>query len=91
MKIDQKNLNKAERNSFVTTVQAAPKNYTNTSSIYKKYKGKKKIIGICLGFQQILYCEKGKIVEQKKYLPRISICKLKVTSNNSLFKKNCRV
>ena len=24
------------------------------------------MIGICLGFQQILHCEGGKIVEQKK-------------------------
>jgi len=31
-----------------------PKNYPITSKIYKKYKGKKKIIGICLGFQHIL-------------------------------------
>ena len=35
-----------------------PKNYPITSRVYKKYKGKKKIIGICLGFQQILFCEK---------------------------------
>ena len=27
----------------------------------------KKIIGICLGFQQILYCEGANIVEQKIY------------------------
>ena len=32
-----------------------PKNYPITSKIYKKYKGKKKIIGICLGFQHILF------------------------------------
>ena len=44
----------------------SPKDYPLTSEIYKKYKGKKRIIGICLGFQQILYCEKGKIVEQNK-------------------------
>ena len=43
-----------------------PKNYPITSKIYKKYKGKKKIIGICLGFQHILFCEGAKIVEQKK-------------------------
>ena len=43
-----------------------PKNYPMTSKIYKKFKGRKKIIGICLGFQQILFCEGGKIIEQKK-------------------------
>ena len=34
-----------------------PKNYSITSKIYKKFKGKKKMSGICLGFQQILFCE----------------------------------
>ena len=43
-----------------------PKNYPETSTLYKKYKGKKKILGICLGFQQILYNENGKIIQQKK-------------------------
>ena len=42
-----------------------PKNYSTTSKIYKKYKEKKKILGICLGFQQILYAEGGKITQQK--------------------------
>ena len=46
--------------------QGNPKNYPITSRVYKKYKGKKKIIGICLGFQQILFCEKGEIIEQNK-------------------------
>ena len=44
----------------------APKDYPSSSKIYKKYKGKKKIIGICLGFQQILFCEGAKIIGQKK-------------------------
>ena len=65
----------------------SPKNYPISSSIYKKFKGKKKIIGICLGFQQILYCEKGKIIEQKKIYHGYQ-SKIKVTSDNSLFKKN---
>ena len=65
----------------------APKNYPISSSIYKKFKGQKKIIGICLGFQQILHCEKGKIIEQRKIYHGYQ-SKIKVTSNNSLFKKN---
>ena len=85
-KIDQKKLTKAEVIVF-SPGPGSPKNYTNTSSIYKKYKGKKKIIGICLGFQQILYCEKGKIAEQKKIYNGYQ-SQIKVTSNNSLFKKN---
>ena len=43
-----------------------PKDYPETSEIYKKFKGKKKILGICLGFQQILYNENGAIIQQKK-------------------------
>ena len=85
-KIDQKKLTKADVIVF-SPGPGSPKNYTITSSIYKKYKGKKKIIGICLGFQQILYCEKGKIVEQKKIYHGYQ-SQIKVTSNNSLFKKN---
>ena len=34
--------------------------------VIEKYKGKKKIIGICLGFQQILFSEGASIVEQNK-------------------------
>ena len=85
-KIDQKKLTKAKVIVF-SPGPGSPKNYTITSSIYKKYKGKKKIIGICLGFQQILYCEKGKIAEQKKIYHGYQ-SQIKVTSNNSLFKKN---
>ena len=44
----------------------SPKDYPLTSEIYRDYKGKKKIIGICLGFQQILYAEGGQIIKQKK-------------------------
>ena len=44
----------------------SPKDYPTTSKIYKKYKGRKKIIGICLGYQMILHNEGGKIIQQKK-------------------------
>ena len=63
-----------------------PKNYPITSKIYKKYKGKKKIIGICLGFQHILFCEGAKIVEQKKIYHGFQ-SNVKVITNKSLFKK----
>ena len=43
-----------------------PKDYPITTKIYNQFKGKKKIIGICLGFQQILYAEGGKIIQQNK-------------------------
>ena len=44
----------------------SPKDYPLSSKIYKKFKGKKKIIGICLGFQQILFSEGASIIQQNK-------------------------
>jgi len=64
-----------------------PKDYPITSKIYKQFKGKKKIIGICLGFQQILFCEGAKIVEQKKIYHGYQ-SEVQVINNKSLFKKN---
>ncbi len=65
----------------------SPKDYPLTSKIYNKYKRKKKLIGICLGFQQILYSEKAKIVQQKKIYHGYQ-SKVKVTNESRLFKKN---
>ena len=65
----------------------SPKDYPLTSKIYKKYKGKKKIIGICLGFQQILFNEKGKIVQQKNIFHGYQ-SKVRVTKESKLFKAN---
>ena len=64
-----------------------PKNYPSTSKIYYQYKGKKKIIGICLGFQQILFCEGAQIIEQKKIYHGFQ-SNIKVVNQNSMFKKN---
>ena len=63
-----------------------PKNYPSTSEIYNQYKGKKKIIGICLGFQQILFCEGAKIIEQNKIYHGYQSL-VKVINKNSIFKK----
>ena len=63
-----------------------PKNYPITSKIYKKFKGKKKMIGICLGFQHILFCEGAKIIEQKKIYHGFQ-SNIKVVNNKSMFKK----
>jgi len=65
----------------------SPKDYPLTSKIYKKYKRKKKIIGICLGYQQILFNEKGKIVQQNDIFHGYQ-SKVKVTKESKLFKKN---
>jgi len=64
----------------------SPKDYPTTSKIYKKYKGKKKIIGICLGYQMILHNEGGKIIQQKKIYHGFQ-SNIKVITNKSLFKK----
>ena len=64
-----------------------PKDYPTTSRIYKQFKGKKKIIGICLGFQQILFCEGAKIIEQKKIYHGFQ-SNIQVISKKSLFKKD---
>jgi len=65
----------------------SPKDYPLTSKIYKKYKGKKKIIGICLGYQQILFNEKGKIVQQNNIFHGYQ-SKVRVTKESRLFKKD---
>ena len=62
-----------------------PKDYPITSKIYKKFKGKKKMIGICLGFQQILFCEGAKIIEQNKIYHGYQ-SKVQVINNKSIFK-----
>ena len=63
--INKSKLNKASIIVF-SPGPGSPKDYPITSKIYNQFKGKKKIIGICLGFQQILYSEGAKIIEQKK-------------------------
>ena len=64
-----------------------PKNYPQTTKIYKQYKAKKKILGICLGFQQIVFSEGAKIVQQKNILHGYQSL-IKIVNNKSIFKKN---
>jgi len=63
-----------------------PKDYPVTSKIYQKYKQKKKMIGVCLGFQQILFSEGANIVEQKKIYHGFQ-SNIQVINDKSLFKK----
>ena len=65
----------------------SPKDYPTTSKIYKKYKGKKKIIGICLGYQMILHNEGGKIIQQKKIYHGFQ-SKIKTNNLSRIFKNN---
>ena len=85
-KINQKKINYSKVIVF-SPGPGSPKDYSISSKIYKKYKGKKKIVGICLGFQQILYNENAKIIEQNKIYHGYQ-SRIKVISNKSLFKKN---
>ena len=81
--IDENKLKKASVIIF-SPGPGNPKNYPSSSKIYKKFKGKKKIIGICLGFQQILYNESGKIVQQKNIYHGYQ-SKIRVTNNSNIF------
>ena len=64
-KVSKSKLNQASTIVF-SPGPGSPKDYPLTSKIYKKYKGKKRIIGVCLGFQQILFSEGAEIVQQNK-------------------------
>ena len=64
-KIDNSKLNQASTIVF-SPGPGSPKDYPLSSKIYKKFKSKKRIIGVCLGFQQILFSEGGEIVQQNK-------------------------
>tara|TARA_B100000676_G_C17900743_1_gene744404 strand:- start:107 stop:664 length:558 start_codon:yes stop_codon:yes gene_type:complete len=81
--INYEKLNKADT-IVLSPGPGSPKDYPTTSKIYKKFKGKKKIIGICLGFQQILYNESGKIVQQKNIYHGYQ-SKIRVTNNSNIF------
>ncbi len=84
--INQKKLDKSDTIVF-SPGPGSPKDYSFTSKIYQKYKGKKKLIGICLGYQQILFNEKAKIVQQKNIYHGYQ-SRVKVTNESKLFKKN---
>ena len=84
--IDYKILDKS-RMIVLSPGPGEPKDYPLTTKIYKRYKGKKKILGICLGFQQIIFSEGGKIVQQNHILHGYQ-SRIKVISKNSIFNKN---
>ena len=85
---NQINKTKLEKASVIvfSPGPGSPKDYPITSKIYKKFKYKKKMIGICLGFQQILFCEGAKIIEQKKIYHGFQ-SDIKVITDKSIFKK----
>ena len=84
-RINYTKLNKADVIVF-SPGPGSPKDYPKSSEIYKKYKRKKKIIGICLGFQQILFNENGRIVKQDKIYHGFQ-SPISVINKKSLFSK----
>ena len=86
--INKKMLDKADT-IVLSPGPGSPKDSPSTSRLYNKYKGKKKIIGICLGYQQILYCEKGKIVQQKRIYHGYQ-SEVKIVNNKSIFSKKMK-
>ena len=84
--INNKLLNKSDVIVF-SPGPGSPKDYPISSKIYKKYKGKKKIIGICLGYQVILYNEGGKIIQQKKIYHGFQ-SKIKINNQSDIYKNN---
>tara|TARA_Y200000002_G_C22526919_1_gene598068 strand:+ start:174 stop:731 length:558 start_codon:yes stop_codon:yes gene_type:complete len=84
--IDNEKLNKA-KTIVLSPGPGSPKDYPKTKNIYKRFKGKKKIIGICLGFQQILFAEGGQIIQQKQIYHGFQ-SDIKVINKNSIFKNN---
>ena len=62
-----------------------PMDYPISNYLYKKLKGKKKLLGICLGFQLILFNENGKIIQQDQIFHGFQ-SKIKVLNTSKLFK-----
>ena len=85
-KINHNILNKASLVVF-SPGPGEPRDYPESNFIYKKLKGKKKLLGICLGFQLILFNEKGKIKQQKNIYHGFQ-SKIKVLRTSQLFKKD---
>ena len=85
-KINQKKLNQSSLVVF-SPGPGQPKDYPKSNNLYKKLKGKKKLLGICLGFQLILYNEMGKIVQQNKIFHGFQ-SKIKVLKTSKCFIEN---
>ena len=66
-----------------------PQRLSKNKQNLQEFKGKKKIIGICLGFQQILYAEGAKIVTQKKIYHGFQ-SQIQVINKNSIFKNKLK-
>jgi len=83
------NSKKMENSSLVvfSPGPGEPKDYPKSNYLYKRLKAKKKILGICLGFQIILFNEGGAITQQKNIYHGYQ-SKIKVLNTSKLFKKN---
>ena len=90
---DFSQINKSKLNKASTIVfspgPGSPKDYPLTSKIYNQFKGKKKMVGICLGFQQILFSEGARIIEQNKIYHGFQ-SEVEVNKSSKLFKNGNR-
>ena len=66
-KINQKKINKAETIVF-SPGPGAPKDYPISSKIYKKYKGKKKLLVYALDFNKYFIVKKLKLLNKIKFI-----------------------
>ena len=83
-KINNSNLKKSSMVVF-SPGPGEPKNYPESNIIYKQLKGKKKLLGICLGFQLILFNENGIIIQQKNIYHGFQ-SKINISKDSLLFK-----
>ena len=69
--LDRKKLEKSKIIVF-SPGPGDPSHYPETQKIYHQYKGIKKVIGICLGFNKYCLLKKPKLLLKKKYITDIS-------------------
>ena len=66
-KINKNKLNKAKVIVF-SPGPGSPKDYPISSKIYRQFKGKKKIIGICLGFSKFYIARMEKLFNKIRFI-----------------------
>tara|TARA_B100001123_G_C15107441_1_gene946060 strand:+ start:408 stop:965 length:558 start_codon:yes stop_codon:yes gene_type:complete len=85
-KVNEKKLQRASTVVF-SPGPGEPKDYPKSNILYNRLKGKKKLLGVCLGFQLILFNEKGKIIQQNKIYHGFQT-KINVLKTTKIFKNH---
>ena len=81
--------NKKPKYLVISPGPCTPKEAGISVNLIKTFKDRMPILGICLGYQQILYCEKGKIVQQKRIYHGYQ-SEVKIVNNKSIFSKKMK-